>query len=142
LEPVSGIVSLRSAHGLWLVGEFHEDKTSSVYLHKTRGEWTYWRMEMLASGKVSLRSAHQRYLGVEDNGTLLNDSEKVGKWETWGLRNVGEAQFGFQSTHGKWLCGEPTGVAIANRDWAREWEVWHVFLSDIPLYDDHQMLYI
>jgi len=47
-------------------------------------------MEVVGPGKVSLKSAHHRYLTAEDNGTLLNNQEKVGKWYAHRLRWGGE----------------------------------------------------
>ena len=39
MEAFAGIVNLRSAHGLWLIGEYRLDQSSRVYLDRYKGEW-------------------------------------------------------------------------------------------------------
>ena len=39
MEAFAGIVSLRSVHGLWLIGEYRLDQSSRVYLDRYKGEW-------------------------------------------------------------------------------------------------------
>ncbi len=125
-------VQLRTAHGRWVGAE------QSGVMKNVATRPQHWEVFQIVnpddaasrswvrdSGKVALRSFHNKLLAAEPNGVAIANRDGIGPWETFQLKRGGRQkhpafisrgdEFAFLSTaHNRFLVAEADGSVNAN----------------------------
>jgi len=81
-----------------------------------------WALEL----SISLKSAHNRYMVAERNGTVRANRKRIGPWEKFKLilHKKKKGYISLKSAHGRYLVAEKNGTVKANRRRIGPWEMW------------------
>ena len=93
------------------------------------GPWEHFTMVRHGDDRVSLRSAHGKYLVAESDGTANANRGAVGPWEKFTLVTHPNGSVSLRSHHGKYLVAESDGRLNANRSAIGPWEKFRAHYS-------------
>ena len=96
-------ISLRSAHGRYLVAE---ENHSAAANRTAVGAWEKWDVIDHGRGMVSLMSAHGRYLVAEQNHSVSANRTDIGAWERWNVIDHSDGTISLKSAQGRYLVAE------------------------------------
>ncbi|AJF97858.1 fascin-like domain protein [Pandoravirus inopinatum] len=80
-----------------------------------------WTVARLASGKYTIKSYANRYLGANPGGWVRAEATTVGAWEQWDILLGPNDQWTFKSVHGTYMGTTAAGVVYLNDNASLYW---------------------
>nr|UMO80426.1 Fascin-like protein [Pandoravirus aubagnensis] len=80
-----------------------------------------WTVTRLSSGKYTIKSYANRYLGANPGGWVRAEATSVGSWEQWDIILGPNNQWTFKSMHGTYMGTTAAGVVYLNSDSTLYW---------------------
>ena len=123
-------VTIKSTHGKYLVAEDNGQVNANG---NGIGTWEVWAVMFHENNVLSLRGAHQKYLGAEPWGEAHAKFEEAysGNLVFFTLEDWGNGLFAFKAYTGKYLVAESNGALNANTNAVHSWETFQILPAPI-----------
>lgn len=110
---------------VWQDGREHEHIHADIYNFLTDKPDKYpdpGPAPAPSSTVVGLKSAHNKYMSAQPDGTMQCNRDHLRGWEKFTVVDAGGGKVGLKSIHGKYLSAQPDGRLEVNRGRLLGWE--------------------